>query len=223
MTLFGPLVHGGVVENAVKDALVDWLPTYLREVERQHDRAQGSLPSPRSYQLVSEADDPTRWPEDQIPAIVIMCPGFAEEPYHEGTGFYRARYGVSVAAMVSANTQGATRQLARLYGTALAAALLQHPSLDGFASGLRWVDESYDDIPSETSRSLACVIEGFTVDVDRVISTNAGPVAPDASESETSPEWPVVEETEVNLVSETGPLPTGPLPTGPVDWSLDNA
>lgn len=218
MSLFGPLVHGGVVENAVKDTLTNWLPTYLREVERQHDREICSLPSPRSYQLVSEADDPARWPEDQIPAIVIMCPGFAQEPLHEGSGSYRARYAVSVAALVSANTQGATRQLARLYGIGIAAALLQHPSLDGFGAGLSWVDESYDDIPSETSRSLACVIEGFTVDVDSVIDTSGGPSAPAEDCDPTSPEWSVVEETEVALIHESGPLPTGPLPTGPVVW-----
>ena len=199
MTLFGALTHGGQVEVAVRDTLQLWIGTYLREIERQHDREQLALPAPRSYQVVSESDDPARWPEDQLPAIVILSPGFAEEPRHGGDGSYDARYAVSVAAMVSANTQGATRQLARLYGIAIAAVLVQHSSLGSFATGVKWIDESYDDIPNDSSRSLTCVIEAFAVDVPAVLSSNAGPSAPYSSATETSPEWPEIESTTVGL------------------------
>lgn len=201
MTLFGPLVHSGKVEQAVQSTLQAWIPTYLREIERQHDKDQGSLPSPRSYRLVSESADPVRWPEDQLPSIIILCPGFAQEPDHQGSGAYRARYAVSVAAMVSARDQGATRQLARLYGIAIAAVLLQKPSLNDFASGVQWVDESYDDIPNDQQRSLACAIEGFTVDVDRVLDTTQGPLTADASEEEESPEWTEIEEVIIETES----------------------
>jgi len=199
MTLFGPLVHSGKVEKAVQDTLETWMPTYLREVERQHDKDQGVLPAPRSYRLVSETNDPVRWPEDQLPSVVIMCPGFAEEPVHHGSGLYRVRYGVSVAAMVSARDQGATRQLARLYGIAVAAILLQKSSLDDFAAGVKWIDEAFDDIPSETQRSLAVAVESFTVDVEGVVDSSQGPLTPDASEQETSPEWEQADEVIVDI------------------------
>lgn len=199
MSVFGGLVHGGIVEQAVGDTLKLWFPTYLREVERQHDRDQLALPAPRSYQLVSESDDPTRWLEDQLPSIIVMCPGFAEQPRHAGSGAYDARYSVSVAAIVSANTQGATRQLARLYGAAIAAILVQKPSLGGVANGLQWADESYDDIPADSARSLACVIEGFIVDMPAVLDSQAGPLVPDEEANEEGPEWPQVQTTDVEL------------------------
>lgn len=198
MTLFGPLVHSGKVEQAVQDTLQTWMPTYLREVERQHDRAQGSLPSPRSYRLVSESTDPVRWPEDQLPSLVILCPGFAEPPRHQGSGRYRVTYGVSVAALVSAKDQGATRLLARLYGIAVAAILLQKPSLSNFACGTTWVDERFDDIPSDTQRSIACALEAFTIEADNIIDTSQGPLTEDDTEQEESPEWADIEEVIVD-------------------------
>lgn len=194
MTQFGPLVHSGKVEQAVKTTLETWMPTYLREIERQHERDQGSLPSPRSYRLVSESTDPVRWPEDQLPSLVILCPGFAEPPLHQGSGKYRVTYGVSVAALVSAKDQGSTRLLARLYGIAVAAILVQQPSLDDFACGTTWVDERFDDIPSDTQRSIACALEAFTIDADAIVNTSQGPVSVDAAEDETSPEWTEIEE-----------------------------
>lgn len=202
MTLFSPIIHGGVVESAVSSTLQLWFPTYLREIERQHDREQLALPAPRSYQLVSETDDPARWPEDQLPAIIVLCPGFAEAPRHSGTGVYDARYTVSVAALVSANTQSATRQLARLYGAAVAAIIVQNSSLGSFASGVSWIDESYDNIPSESARSLACVIESFTVDVSAVLTSSAGPGVVDPDENDVSPEWPDVISAHVTVDQE---------------------
>lgn len=198
MSQFGPLVHSGKVEQAVKDTLETWMPTYLREVERQHDRELCSLPSPRSYRLVSESTDPVRWPEDQLPSLVILCPGFAEPPMHQGSGKYRVTYGVSIAAMVSAKDQGATRLLARLYGIAVAAIMLQKPSLNDFACGTSWIDERFDDIPSDTQRSIACALEAFTIEADNIINTSQGPAAQSADCDEESPEWGVVEETIVD-------------------------
>lgn len=178
MSVFGEFIHAGEVEAAVKDTLQLWFPAYLREMERQTGRECGVLPLPRSYQLVSESNDPARWPEDQLPSIIILAPGFVEEPQREGDGSYRVRYQVSVAAMVSANTQGATRQLARLYGTVVAAIINQKPSLGDFAAGVKWTSETFDDIPTDSSRSLACAIEGFQVDVDGVLTTRGGPTGP---------------------------------------------
>lgn len=170
MSVFGDFIHAGEVEQAVKETLQRWFETYLCEMERQTGRTCGQLPLPRSYQIVSESDDPARWPEDQLPSIIILAPGFAEPPTHDGYGAYRVRYQVSVAAMVSANTQGATRQLSRLYGTTVAAILTQNASLGDFASGITWTGESFDDIPLDTSRSVACAIENFQVDVDGVLT-----------------------------------------------------
>lgn len=178
MSVFGDFIHAGEVETAVKDTLQTWFESYLREMERQTGRECGSLPLPRSYQVVSETSDPARWPEDQLPSIIILAPGFVEEPVREGDGSYRVRYQVSVAAMVSARDQGTTRQLSRLYGTVIAAIVLQKPSLGDFAAGVKWTSETFDDIPLDTSRSLACAIEGFVVDVDGVLTTNGGPEGP---------------------------------------------
>lgn len=197
MTLFGPIIHAGQVEDAAAAALRLWLPTYLREIERQHNRDQLALPDPKSWLVYSQADRPEDWPEAGLPAILLMCPGLKGEPEREGAGSYRARWDLQAGAVVSASRPAQTRQLAQLYGAAIRAAILQHPSLGGFAQAVTWTDESNGDMSPVDSRSLGYTSVAFAVDVIDVIDAHGGPIVPDASADTDSPEWPAVTEADV--------------------------
>src|SRR4051812_27844406 len=161
-TAIGPIVSARDVEQAAIDTLHKWLSTYLGEAEDQHSRARGSLPRPRSITTTNSFD---KWPEDQLPCLLLVCPGLAEAPKAEGNGRYRALFALGAAVVVSAKTEAATEELSKLYVAAVRTCLVQQQSLGGFASGVDWMDETYDDLPSEDWRSLGAGQAIFAVHV----------------------------------------------------------
>lgn len=171
----GPIVTGRDVERAALALLKRWSGTYLAECERQRGRPLGSLPRIRTYTTASEFE---KWPEDQLPTLLLISPGLVEQPLPDGAGVYRAKFALGVAVVVSAATMNDTAELAKLYCAAMRSALLQHQSLEGFASGIEWLDENYDDLPSEDTRSLGAGQAIFAVEVAGISRRWNGPKTP---------------------------------------------
>lgn len=202
-TIFGQIVSGDDVETWVVETLQKWLSTYLSEVERQHDLEAGVLQRPRSIVRTGGLD---KFPEDQLPALLVISVGTSEDPLKEGTGAYRARWDVGAGCVVSARTMQETRVLAMHYGAALRALLVQRPSLDGHAAGTVWKSETYDDLDFDDGRSLAIAAVAFTVEVHDVVLANAGPTAPDAPLTPDTDPWPLDPiANEVDVVVESKP------------------
>jgi hypothetical protein len=201
-SIFGPIVSGGDVEDWCFAVLQRWSCTYLAEVERQHGIPAGSLPLPRGWVPAPTFE---KWPEDQIPAVVLTCTGTTEPPLKNGDGSYRARWAVRLAVLCSASTQALSRRLAQLYLAAHATILTQRPSLEGHAAGVRWLGEDYTLIDHADSRSLWAGEGQFTVEVDGVRCANAGPVTPSDPQAVcTDPwtPWKTVESVHIDLNDE---------------------
>jgi hypothetical protein len=169
----GPMISAYDVERAALDTLRKWIDTYLGEAEAQHGRARNSLPRPRSYTTSNSFD---KWPEDQLPCVLLVSPGILEPPQARGDGAIFAVFSLGVAAIVSTAQMADTEELAKLYVCALRTCLIQQRSLGGFASGTEWLDETYDDLPSEDSRSLGAGQAIFAVEVDAVAQRYHGPL-----------------------------------------------
>lgn len=193
-SIFGPLVSGGDVEQWTLDLLQRWISTYLAEVERQHGYTGSDLPRPKGWAFGPSFD---KWPEDQVPGVLVSSRGTLDPPRRYGDGAYSARWGIEPGVVCSARTQNEAHALAQLYGLAVRALLKQRPSLDGHAAGTVWLGESYDDLGYDDSRSLYAVRELFAVQVDEVGYDNAGPTLPDAplAPDDTLP-WPPWQEVE---------------------------
>lgn len=189
--LFGPLVTGTEVESAARETLQTWMPDYLAWLERKYDRAEGSLIAPRSWVSSGDID---RWPEEQLPTILLLSTGVSEEPDRDGSNIYRAKFAMGLAVVVSARDREGTDELAKLYTAACRAILLHHPSLGGLATAVEWVDERYDMLPSRNRRQLAAGQVVFRVAVSNVAKAKVGPITPSA----VGPE-PRVEETEIDV------------------------
>ena len=172
----GPLVSGRDVELAAMALLKRWAGTYLAEAERQHGYAPASLPRIRGW---ATAHDFEKWPEDQLPCILLVSPGLADEPMADGGGVYRVKFSLGIAAIVSARTMSETAALAKLYCAAMRACVLQHQSLEGFAAGVEWLDETYDDLESIDTRSLGAGQAIFSVTVDGFARRWNGPTTPE--------------------------------------------
>ena len=167
----GVVFSAELLEQSCASLLAALLPAYGVAVADQLGWSAAPAP-PRSYTCSAQLD---RFAEDQLPAVVIVSPGTIGVPeLHSGT--YDAVYGLVVGVYCSASTDRATHDLVRLWCAALRACLLQSPSLGGVASGLRFVDESYDQVDIEARRSLGAGICGFEARVNAIVDATAGPL-----------------------------------------------
>jgi hypothetical protein len=174
-TIFGPIVTVTKVETRVRDQLAGWLPTYLRNVAEQ-DVAGGTydVAKPRSYEIVR--DRVTKWAEQALPAVVVEISGTLAT--RRIGSIYRATYGCTIGAVVAGQTRENTRTIAGIYGAAIAAALVQHGDLDGFADGIEWTDTRYDYIDEDRSRTIMAAVVSLDVSVNNVLDVAMGPSGP---------------------------------------------
>jgi hypothetical protein len=199
MSIFDDIKPSTLLEAAAAMTLKKWMPTYLQELKLQVD-LDYDLATPRSY--TNKRTEPVNWPEEQLPGILVVCPGVTGRPSMEGSGHYRAPFGVVVGVINSANTKFATNVNNKLYAAAVRAIMVQKPSLGGVASGTEWIDESYDETPEDAERDLAVATLSFTIELDGVVNRLAGPTVPDPPDPDTLPgsEWPIVLKTFLDVI-----------------------
>lgn len=191
-TIFGRIVTGYDVEQSVLAVLQEWSSTYLAELERQHGIPDCSIARVRGWQLSPSFD---KWPEDQVPGVLVVSTGVPSQPVRHGDGTYRATWSIEVGAICSARTQQLSHELAMLTLAAHKTILVQRPSLGGFAAGTKWLSERYDQLAYDDTRSMYAASAMLAVEVPDVLVSLAGPVTPDAppvDECAPLPLWPEV-------------------------------
>jgi hypothetical protein len=174
-----------------------WSGTYIAEVERQHSFTAGELQRVRGWVLAPSFD---KWPEDQVPGVLVVCTGLVPPPLKTGDGYYRARWNVQVGVLCSARTQQQSHEQAMLMLAAHKAIIAQHPSLEGVANGVQWIDEQYDALAYDDVRSLYAGTVTFAIEIADVLNTLDGPVTPsEPLVPETDP-WPLDHDVETVVV-----------------------
>ncbi len=176
MSIIGRILSPDVVQSDIIAHLKLWLPTYLCEVDEQRGLARGLTSWPKSWQVVPTFDNTL---EGQLPAMLVICPGTATKPIKEGDGTYRATYTVGVAALVKGPDQITANEIAKRYGAAIAASMLQEKGrINESLHGLGWEGDSYDDVRVEADRTLSSATVHFAVEYRNVLSEREGPSAP---------------------------------------------
>lgn len=202
--IFGNILTRKTVEEAVLATVELWIDTYLCEIERNEGITVRDLPRPRSY---ARANIYNIFPDEQLPAVVIISPGLSKAPIKQAQGKHRTYWNVQVAFQV-ASTPDAVRDLADYYTAAARAIFLQHQDLGGMADGITWLGEKYNDAPDPFRRSVASGNVLLEVEVDDAVTAAAGPVGPDPIPDPTPDpgNWPKVLHTfvEVEKVEEIG-------------------
>jgi hypothetical protein len=191
VTVFGRVVTGYQVEQAVIEtlnALAARLPARARAADRPGGRPGRAPGRPRSWTTPNEFQ---HWPEEQLPAGVVISTGLAEQPRSDGVTI-GAAWTIGVAVVVSAPDRMRVDELAKLYSAAVRSILLHKGSLGGFAAGFVLDDESYDDVPDAQGRTLGAGQVIGRVLVDDVNATRGGPASPSAAPEVAPPDWPVV-------------------------------
>lgn len=204
--LYGRIITRNQVEQAMKACVGDWINDYLGELERVEGYDVGSIVRPRGTITASEF---AKWPEDQVPLILILSAGLGGPPKRtRGDGSHEAAWTVAVCGIVSDIDEDATRRLAGVYAGAIRALVTQHKGLksslhpDGFADSLAWRDESYGDIPFADSRTLDSCRVVFSVGVEDVVTEQAGPREPSPTPGVDPGPLPVATKVEVSVEPE---------------------
>lgn len=190
----GDILIASNLKVAVREHYKTWQETYLAEVERLTGRDPRALPLIKSYSFKNELD---KFPEEQLPAMVIVTPGVAEDSIErEGDGAYSASWDLGVAIVVGSNTEIATDALRDAYAAAARTLFIQHPAIGDIGVIEEWLDESYNDLPVDATRTLAAVQLIFRVRTEMVLEAAEGTAEP-LDDPYEAYQHPTVEETEI--------------------------
>jgi hypothetical protein len=202
VSIFGNIISDDVVEDAVTATLQRWIDTELSEIERQRHVAVGFYARPRAWEIRNDMD---KWPEEALPAVIVISTGLADAPVRDGRRDYRATYAIGVATVCGSVNASEARKSAHRLGAAVRASLVHHQSLDhGINSqvrGVDWIDGRNNEINVDATRSVWAVRQIFTVEVADVLVRSAGPIVPDVSTDvpPTHPDSPVVSDTDIGV------------------------
>jgi hypothetical protein len=177
-SVFGEIMVASQVEYAVRDLLMKWFPTYIREMERQTDWQGDPLPIPRNYTHRNEFD---ALPGEELPKVVVISPGLIGRPLHpEGAGYYRAVWHLGVGVATAAETEEEADRKVKMYGAAARGILVQNQSVDGLAIAVYWLDEKYDDLPIQNQfANYKAANIFFGIEVESAVNRWLGPDEPD--------------------------------------------
>ena len=204
---FGGYITAAYVRNAVQNTIAYWSHTYLAEMAR-HDGQDpmtpgGMLPDFASY---PDSLDLSKFPEEQLPACVLVVPGIKNVPEKTGRGALRATWIVGIGICVTGQNKSDTIKLAQLYTTAVRLLILQNRSLGNFATGVEWMREEFTGslVHANDARTLAIGTLEFAVGTDSVADVSQGPLTP-IPDNEPVTGWPTVLNPSVTI---TGSSPS---------------
>jgi hypothetical protein len=169
-----PLVTRGFVERSMLAHVKAQMLPYLARIERQEGLTPEQITKPKSWEIINEF---TRYPEEGMPFIAVISPGISpgRNPMQEGDGAVTAWWLLAIGAIVAARDERTAKDLAGYYGAAIRGLVMEQPELGGWASGVEWNDEKYDDFPRITERTLAAARLVFTVKVEDVVNVYGAP------------------------------------------------
>lgn len=182
---YGEIRTEGDVRHAAENTLKRWIRQYIGEVGAQHGLARDAIPQIRSWTASPEFE---QWPEEQLPAIVVVTPGTVAPPERYDESFSIA-WTLGVAIIASARDAESTGDLIGYYEAAVRTLLIQKGSLGKFATASDWEASRFDEHPLPgQNRTLRTVMVTFTVTVPKMSQRYGGPTDPAVDPSE----WPTI-------------------------------
>lgn len=177
MTVFGNILVASQLEEAAINQLAEFIPTYLREIERQLGIAINQIPRPEVFTNRNSFDYE---PGEKFPKVVVISPGLADTPIADGNGIYRAVWRLGVGVALAAPTEPIGNLWVKAYGAAVRKILIDKQGLGGLSVAIRWENEQYEDMPiPDLNQLFKSAAVYFQVDCNDVSTKWSGPDNPD--------------------------------------------
>lgn len=198
------IVDRRTVERKVLDHLQVWMIPYLAAIERYHGIPKRSLATPKSWRIEPQF---TKRPEDTMPFVAVVSTGISpgKPPQRDGDGIVRAWWVVAIGAVVAASTDQGAKDLSGYYGAGIRMMMNQMPELGGWAAGVQWNDERYDDWPPVMERMISSCRLVFTLEIEDVMNVFEGyrdiwgvPTVPEFPYDDPLP-FPDITEKDINV------------------------
>ena len=171
--IFGPIVGGHTIQEAIYTTLQTWLPTYIAEF----NRVLGGpvLKVPQTYRVKPEHRNLT--PEVEA-SVFVSCDGTKTRPERHSHQT-RAVWNVKVSLMINGSMDWQeTQAITFAYGAAARTAIAQHESLGGIAESTMWIGEEYLEKEHLSNRTLGLIVIDFEVTTAATLDVRAGPPSP---------------------------------------------
>lgn len=200
-SVFGRIVVESDIDSAVMHHLRDWMPTYIREIERQMEMTMGKIPPPRTYTRRNRFDT---YPEDQNPLAIVISPGLVgEDPAMDGEGWFNCWFGLGIGLSAMAASPEAADMVVKVQVAAARAIMLQKQNIGGLIQGVHWLDVDYIDVPVtfDDAKYVRMGRLAFRVYVEQTVNRYGGPATPDPPDPEEQPgsQWPVANIVDVDV------------------------
>lgn len=180
---WGPLVIATDVDDAVIEALKQWVPTYLLQTARERNlpaEAGRQMAAPRTYTNVLEEDE---FLDHQIPMVLVTTADTAKVKGGPNSS-YEAMWNVKVSAVVRGRSAQESRLFAALYEGAIRRAITQKCRGVGPINESKWLAVKLAAVrdASGKGRYLAAGIGTYNVSTDYAAQGFGGPDIPNADE-----------------------------------------
>lgn len=173
---FGENITADEVEDAIIATLQQWMPTYVMAMEERKGKPAGTIHRPKGWQVIV---DPDTWTGEQLPSIAVVSAGTNDQPGKGSRGTFDATFLTGVVWWIGGNNHDNVRRLNRWYAAIVREVLVQQPVVvGGVRCHLEWMGEEYDVVASDQARTLQAGRNVFTVTVDHVVESDAGPLTP---------------------------------------------
>lgn len=192
----GKITSPHKVEEYIIELAQRWYPHYLRKAAEDAGYEEDYFPVIKSY--VQANDFEGYWPEDDLPALLVMWAGMAEPPSRRGDGKWDVKWLYGCAIVVSTDTRLNTRVAQSVHIAAFTDMMLKHRSLEKpeEITGVDWVDGRPAPMPPDpqnADRMMGAAQMFFSVGVPGVVRERELIPATDPPEDpdEEPTAWPV--------------------------------
>lgn len=199
--VFGQLISQYTIELAAVATLTKWLwPTYIQEVEDQHNVPRGDLPQPGQ---IYGASDSTVWEGVDSGSIIVVCEQPTGTPERYQSAGYVATYPLQVFAVFMADVEDRARAFANLYASAIAGVIAQQFAKDNpsVVTDVKMTMAPHAIVPDPDVQQIYQGQVEFDVIAGPVVVDTAGPAVPVILNGE-APAWPEVETETLTVTAE---------------------
>jgi hypothetical protein len=171
--VYGPIVGGMTIQEAMYNTIQKWLPAYIYEFNR--NLGGNILAIPKEYRVKPANRVLSR---DLEASVLCVVNGTTGTPSTTGLTT-RATWNAEVSVCVSGSMDWQeTQAITHAYGAALRVAVAQHQSLGNVVSTTKWMGEKYLEGERTSTRTMGLIVINFQVTTASTMNINGGPPSP---------------------------------------------